>query len=73
MDDGHRERESQLFTLRLWQEGLGDGRKEWRSRVRHVPSGETRHFRDWDALRAYLCAKVNAPEAVGARATGEPV
>jgi hypothetical protein len=45
---------SHLFTLRLWREGLGDGRTDWRGKVRHVTSGETRYFRDWPALQAFL-------------------
>jgi len=43
-----------LFTLRLWAEALGDGQIEWRGKVQHVLSGQTRYFRDWDALIAYL-------------------
>lgn len=66
-------RPSHLFTLRLWQEDLGGDQKEWRSQVRHVSSGETRHFRDWEALRVYLCSTRDAPEAVlETRARGGP-
>lgn len=43
-----------LFTLRLWPEALGDGRIEWRGQVRHLPSGETRYFREWSALMAFV-------------------
>ena len=43
-----------LFTLRLWAEALGDGQIEWRGKVQHVLSGQTRYFRDWEALIAYL-------------------
>ena len=45
---------SQLFTLRLWPEDLGDGRTDWRGKVQHVNSGEARYFRDWPALEAFL-------------------
>jgi len=45
---------SQLFTLHLWLENLGGGAAEWRGQVRHVPSGETRYFRDWPTLIAFL-------------------
>ena len=45
-----RDRHSYLFTVRLWPETLGDGRTEWRGKVQHVISGETRYFRDWSTL-----------------------
>ena len=64
---------SHLFTLRLWLEELGDGRKEWRGQVRHVTSGEARYFRDWQTLVEHLkvvlaCvekAKEKTPESKG--------
>ncbi len=43
-----------LITLRMWPEALGDGQIEWRGKVQHVLSGQTRYFRDWDTLIAYL-------------------
>ncbi len=45
---------SELFTVRLWHEPLGQGRSEWRGQVRHVLSGETRYFRDWPMLVACM-------------------
>jgi hypothetical protein len=45
---------SHLFTVRLWLEELADGGSEWRGRVQHVLSGETRYFREWAALAAFL-------------------
>ena len=45
---------SQLFTVRVWREELGEGRSEWRGQVQHVLSGETRHFRDWQTLVAFI-------------------
>lgn len=41
---------SQLFTLRVWLETDEDGSIRWRGKLRHVPSGEIRHFRGWAAL-----------------------
>ena len=41
---------SQLFTLRLWVEDVENGRKEIRGTLKHVLTGETRHFRDWPTL-----------------------
>jgi len=45
---------SHLFMLRVWPEALGAGRVEWRGKVQHVSSGETRYFRDWSSLIAFL-------------------
>lgn len=44
----------QIFSLRLWSEKLGDGQREWRGQVRHVPSGETRYFREWGVMVKFL-------------------
>jgi hypothetical protein len=48
--------EVQIFSVRLWSEKLGDGQREWRGQVRHVPSGETRYFREWEVLAAFMQA-----------------
>jgi len=40
--------------VRIWAEAMGDGQTEWRDKARHVPSGETRYFRDWSTLVAFL-------------------
>ncbi|RCK72706.1 MAG: hypothetical protein ANABAC_1240 [Anaerolineae bacterium] len=45
---------SQLFTIRVWQEDVGEGHSEWRGQVRHVMSGETCYFRDWQLLIAFI-------------------
>ncbi len=50
--------QSQLFTLRLWVERLGQEPTEVRIQVRHVLSGETRYFHEWPLVVAYLLAKV---------------
>lgn len=41
--------DSQLFTIRVWQE-KADDQIQWRGKLRHVPSGEIRYFRGWAAL-----------------------
>ena len=41
---------SHLFTVRVWQEDLGEGQTEWRGQVRLVISGDVRYFREWSAL-----------------------
>ena len=58
----HRQYPTQLFTVRLWQEPLGNGQSEWRGKVQHVASGEVRYFRTWSVLRAFLEAPVPGRE-----------
>ncbi len=41
---------SQLFTVRVWREDLGEGCSEWRGKIQHVTSGEAHYFRDWPGL-----------------------
>lgn len=45
---------SQLFTIRLWMEELGERNQEYRGQVKHVVTGVTRNFRDWTDLQAFL-------------------
>lgn len=45
---------STLFTVRVWQEDLGEGQSEWRGKVQHVLNGDTRYFRDWQTLIAFI-------------------
>jgi hypothetical protein len=56
---------SQLFTVRIWPEDLGDGRAEWRGRVQHVLSGEAHYFREWPALVAALSAMLAENDGPG--------
>ncbi len=54
---------SHLFTVRLWLEDLGDGEVEYRGQAQHVLSGETRFFRDWATLAAFVAERVTAAQA----------
>ncbi len=54
---------SHLFTLRLWLADLGDGEVEYRGQARHVRSGETRYFRDWATLEAFVTEQVTTAQA----------
>ena len=40
--------------VRVWLEDLGNGKAEWRGKVKHVLSGEVRYFREWKTLLAFL-------------------
>jgi hypothetical protein len=51
---------SQLFTVRLWQEVVAEGKTEWRGKVQHVLSGEVRYFTEWSALIAFLTVYLSA-------------
>ena len=48
---------SQLFTVRVWHEDLGEGGSEWRGKVQHTLSGEVCYFRDWQTLVTFLVEK----------------
>ncbi len=54
---------SQLFTLRVWSEELGDGRVELRGKVQHAVSGEQQYFHDWPTLISFLTGTVQGPNA----------
>lgn len=50
MNEPSQHSRSHLFTVRVWQEDLGEGQTEWRGQVRLVTSGDARYFREWSAL-----------------------
>jgi len=56
-------RRSELFTVRLWREELGDNQAEWRGKVQHVQGGEAFYFRDWSMLIAALLKMLPEPES----------
>ncbi|MFQ5343879.1 MAG: hypothetical protein ACE5F6_20235 [Anaerolineae bacterium] len=65
MDTVEQPYRSHLFTVRMWQEAMGAGQSEWRGRVQHVLSGETRYFRDWPALLTHVQAMLEDAELDG--------
>jgi hypothetical protein len=54
---------SRLFTIRLWQEELGEGQCEWRGRAQDISTGNAAYFRDWQGLVSVLTRLVEAPGA----------
>ncbi|OQA45744.1 MAG: hypothetical protein BWY52_01157 [Chloroflexi bacterium ADurb.Bin325] len=64
MDQHRISHQSELFTVRMWPEDLGEGQVEWRGKVQHAISGETRYFRDWSALLAFFAEVLTTQEAV---------
>lgn len=57
--------QSHLFTLRVWVEALGAGQEEWRAKIHHIPSGQIRYFRDWEALVGFLRTILGNPPLPG--------
>ena len=49
-NNNEHERRSELFTVRVWREELGDDQAEWRGKVQHVQKGEAYYFREWSML-----------------------
>jgi len=52
---------SQLFTLRVWYELIDADQWEVRVKAKHILTGETRYFREWTLLAAYLTSKLDVP------------
>ncbi len=66
---------SQLFTVRMWLEDLGEGQREWRGKVQLVANGKACYFRDWPTLIAFLeQARSQAEQAEASEAStgGKP-
>ncbi len=55
---------SQLFTLRVWAEEVGDGRAEIRGQIKHIPTGEVTYFREWAVMQVFVERWLGAEEAV---------
>ncbi len=65
--------QSHLFTLRIWEETLGEGNAEWRGRVQDVISGEALFFRDWPGLVATLQRLIAKTAASCENSPGQPL
>jgi hypothetical protein len=62
MDKEQQHPRSHLFTVQLWQEELGQGQTEWRSKAQHVSSGQVHYFREWPKLILFLQTMLSTPE-----------
>jgi hypothetical protein len=67
MNKDHQYQRSHLFTVRVWQEELGNDQSEWRGKVQHVHSGEAFYFREWQTLIAALTKMLSELENVEAQ------
>jgi hypothetical protein len=45
---------SYLFTIRVWEEEVGQDATEWRGKVQLMSNGEARYFREWTGLVSLL-------------------
>jgi hypothetical protein len=45
---------TELFTVRLWREQLNETHTEWRGKIQHIGSGETRYFRSLDNMMEFM-------------------
>jgi hypothetical protein len=59
---------SQLFTVRLWLEGVADG-TEYRGQVRNVANGAFRGFRAWSDLATFMVAQMEDDESTQVQPT----
>ncbi len=50
----HESDRSHLFVVRVWIKRPADALLEYRGRIQHVLSGETRHFKDWPTMVDFL-------------------
>jgi hypothetical protein len=62
MSDQAQSHPSHLFTLRVWLQDVDEETQEWRGRIHHVESGQTRYFRDWSALIPVLLTMLRQAE-----------
>ena len=71
MDRPYQGPRSHLFTVRVWEEQVGNDQTEWRGKVQLVTSGEVRYFRQWAALVPLLVTMLSESQPDPARETGE--
>jgi len=56
----------QLFVVRMWHEGSGVRRGEWRGSITHVGSGTRWYFADLAQLNDFIRMRLNANEDAAA-------
>ena len=70
LDKPYQRPRSHLFTVRVWEERVGNGQTEWRGKVQLVTSGEVRYFRQWAALVPLLVTMLSESQPESAREKG---
>jgi len=71
LDRPYQRPRSHLFTVRVWEEQVGNSQTEWRGKVQLVTSGEVRYFRQWAALVPLLVTMLSESQPDPARETGK--
>lgn len=59
MDKSSQHTHSHLFTLRVWEEEVSAGQREWRGKVQLVTRSEVRYLHHWTALVPLLVAMLS--------------
>ena len=62
MGKSYQKLHSHLFTVRVWEEEVGNGETEWRGKVQLVTGGDVRYFRGWAALAPLLITMLSESE-----------
>jgi hypothetical protein len=70
LDRPYQRPRSHLFTVRVWEEQVGNGQTEWRGKVQLVTSGEVRYFRQWAALVPLLVTMLSESQPEPAHEKG---
>ena len=55
---------SHLFTVRVWQEEVGQDLREWRGKVQLITDGNVRYFRGWEELVPLLLSMLSEVETL---------
>ncbi len=50
--------QTHLYSVRVWKETTEEDTGEYRGQIRHVVSGETRHFRTWLTLIEFIVEQI---------------
>ncbi len=64
MDTPDQYSRSHLFTVRVWQEEVGQDLREWRGKVQLITDGNVRYFRRWEGLVPLLLSMLSEVETL---------
>ena len=62
MEKADQHSRSHLFTVRVWQEEVGQDLREWRGKVQLITDGNVRYFRGWEGLVPLLLSMLSEVE-----------
>ena len=64
MDTPDQYSRSHLFTVRVWQEEVGQDLTEWRGKVQLITDGNVCYFRRWEGLVPLLLSMLSEVETL---------